>query len=239
MQKSIQEKWLALYRQRQNLEGLKVVAAMNRLYTAQYILETNYQELLGLVEAYEHDLTIWTIENRHVLEKFLLEFSRFLHNYLASRHSFVSDTKVLLRSVRNSTLKQECQKQLAAFQASACTLFVNDLQFYIQNVEISEVTATFFAAPVDAKKTEFISQQKLLLKKEKLLEWKRWKQKSRNYIREQKQGLDLKHAIINYQQLIQSFYDWFYRRIHQLYSTQIAELRAIEAEMLRLQQIED
>ena len=107
---------------------------------------------------------------------------------------------------------------------------------YTQHYKLPLVSATFSLKAANAKKGKVILEQRLILHKNDLLEWKGWPSESKEYIKKYEEKIDLKLIIGEYQELITRFYKHLYKRVIKLYPEQIKEFFKIESELRKLQE---
>lgn len=82
-----------LYQKREESRGKEIVLMLMNLDASYSILNKNHKELRNANDSYMRDWSIVEPANKAKLGLFLLEFSRLLHNYLASFASFVDHTR--------------------------------------------------------------------------------------------------------------------------------------------------
>ena len=73
-------------------------------------------------------------------------------------------------------------------------------------------------------------KQKLFLDKNTLTEWDNWNRGSKNYLQSHKE-INLKLVLREYQLQVKAFYDWFYKKVTELYSTQLEEFVEIDSKI--------
>jgi len=198
-----------------------------------YILNRNYLELFIAIKKYKRNLSIWDLRNRPQLDKFMREFSRLLHNYILSTYSLVEHTQNLRKKLNQAELDREFSLKVKALSNYECVKFVKKLRHYFQHFNLPLVTATLSFEKKN-KGNGGVIRQRVLLDKEELLKWNKWKG-SRNYIISKKE-IDMEPILSEYQILIGNFYKWFYAKIEKLYSKELKELGELEKELAKLSQ---
>lgn len=206
-----------------------------QLGDAQYILNANYKAVLKAINIYEQDNTIAYVDNRSKLNWLLREFLRVFHNYLSSVFTLIEHTYVFRKKLDNKQLDMKCEEEVKKLKANECVVFLKDLRTYTQHCGLPLISANFSFKKSDSDNTaSFI--QKLLLKKESMLEWRNWSPTSRRYIEKQQEDIELKNVASEYQRLITEFYGKFFKHVSSLYVNEINECLKIESEMLKIQE---
>lgn len=225
--------WVELFHKRESLRGTEIVRMMKHLALSQYILNRNYQELYNVINSYEKDQSIWHVKNRPKLEALQKEFLRQLHNYLASILSLIDHTRAFCKNLDNQQFSKDNDEKIENIKNNKSAKFLKDLRNYTQHHELPSVFATVEVtkSDVDGEKEE----KKFTLKIQDLLKWDNWSSLSQTFIEEHQKEIDLKTVIEEYQKLITKFYQWFYKRVVELNSEEIEELRKVESEMYKLE----
>jgi hypothetical protein len=76
-------------------------------------------------------------------------------------------------------------------------------------------------------------KQQILLEKKELTKWVHWHKDSKAYIHSHG-DIDLKVVLSEYHALVTDFYQWFYKKVEELYSKELQEFYEIESELARL-----
>jgi hypothetical protein len=227
------KRFIDLLQKREMLKGAKVFGMLLSLATSQYAVKRNYHELSTALDKYEGNLDIWAVEKRALLNAFLKEFSRLLHNYLSSIYSLIQHTQQFRKELGHSELNKDYYEKLKDLQSNNCVKFVRDLRTYSQHIGLLIISANLSFTRTDREAGEGKIEHKILLEKKDLMKWKKWHRNSRRYINSHEK-IDLKIALGEYQTLIKDFYQWFYKRVMELYSKELKELAEIDSELARL-----
>lgn len=225
------KKLIALDDKREELEGTKVVRILLNLDTSQYAVDKNYEELSSAFALCEGDLEIWDVQNRQKFNLFFMELSRLLHNYLSSTFSLIRHNAKLRDELNCLELSQEYSKEVDALKLNDCYCFVKDLRHFAQHVGLPILSAKTSISRTQ-RSTEF--KRRILLKKDKLLNWKKLGRGSKNYINAHEE-IDLKLVINEYQTLVRNFCVWFNKKVNQIYSKQLQEFEEVNLEIGRLE----
>ena len=231
MHREIIERLGKLVEERENTEGAKIFRMMLNLATSQYAVNRNYHELVSAITSYEGNLEIWNVKNRGMLDAFLRELSRLLHNYLSSTFTVIQHNVRLCKDLHCPELYSEYLKMVESLKINECISFVKDLRTFAQHIGLPILSAQMSFSKSEGKGSEL--KQKILLEKDVLLSWKEWKHSSRRYIQSHKE-IDLKLVLSEYQDLITKFNRWFYKRVGEIFSKQLKEFAQIDFEIGKL-----
>ncbi len=203
------------------------------LSTSQYAVNRNYQELSLAINNYEVNWEIWDVQKRQIFHAFMRELSRLLHNYLSSTFSLIRHNVKLCKDLQCSTLNKEYALKIEVLNKNDCFLFIKDLRNFSQHVGLPVLSAQLNIHNRQDKGQEI--KQRILLDKGALLEdSKNWNRDSRAYIQAHK-DIDLKLVLYEYQELIKWFYDWFYKRVTELYAKELNEMHEIESKIIEIE----
>lgn len=227
------KKFIELLNKREKLEGTKIFRMLIHLATSQYTVNRNYHELSIAIGNYEKDLSIWDVKKRPRLNAFLRELSRLLQNYLSSIYSLIEHTKIFYTELNNSRLNEEYSLKLSTFQSNNCVRFVRDLRTYSQHIGLPFISAQVSFTKTNEKTGGGRIKQNIILEKKGLAKWKNWHRDSEKYIEAHKR-IDLKVALTEYQFLTKDFYDWFYKKVLELYSKELEQYDKLEKEIAQL-----
>lgn len=228
--------WVELSKKRDELEGTRIISLIKHLATSQYALNRNHDELIGLINRYEHDLEIWAIKNRPMLEALQKEFLRLLHNYLSSIFSLIEHTYAFRNDLNNPELDSFYDDKLKELKINDSIMFLKDLRIFTQHYKLPFVTAKLSFTAINGKNGEGVSEQKLTLNKDILLKWGNLNPISKAFLDKQDKEIDIKKVIEEHREKIKEFYDSFYNKASKLYDKEIIELVNLEKEMYQLQE---
>jgi hypothetical protein len=190
-----------------------------------YAVRKNLEDLTFLINKYESNLELWSVENRDKYEEGLWELHRLLQNYLSSIYSLIQHTVKFCRDLNCAELDSAYRKKKDELLNWDCAKFVRDLRTFSEHIGLPLLKGV-----INISKTEF--KQSILLQKDELLKWQNWSNSSKRYIASKKE-IDLMTILKEYQGLIADFYLWFYKKTCQIYEKQLAELSIIEIELSR------
>jgi len=171
------------------------------------------------------------VKKRPQLDAFLREFRRLMHNYLSSTYSLIQHTTKCRRELNRPSLNRVYSLKLKALLTNRCVRFIRDLRIYCQHIKLPLVAAelTFNPRKIGAEKLK----QRILIEKKELVKWKEWHRLSKKHIGSHK-DIEPKAISSEYQVLIKDFYKWLYKKVEELYFTELQEFGRIEAELAKL-----
>ena len=111
------------------------------LASSHYAVNKNYQELLNAIISHEGNLKIWDVNNRRMLNAFLIEVSRLLHNYLSSTFSLIRHNVKLCKDLNCPELDEEYSEKVKALKEKQVVVFVYDLRTFAQHVGLPLLVA--------------------------------------------------------------------------------------------------
>lgn len=226
------KRFIELLEKREKLIGTRIFNTLIHLATSHYGVNRNYQELSLAISRYEKSLSIWAVKDRPQLDAFLRELSRLLQNYLSSIYSLVQHTMIICNDLNCPKLNADYASQLKVLQRNNCVRFVRDLRTYSQHIRLPAIAARLSFRTIRETGTGEIKQQ-ILLEKKELTKWTHWHNDSKEYINSHN-DIDLKVVLSEYQSLIKDFYQWFYKKVEELYPKELQEFYELESELARL-----
>lgn len=218
-----------LLKKYKNLEGTKVLNRLYRLNVSRSIVHNNYKELLDHIKIYESVKPTKIFDSKW-RSSFFLKFTRLLFNYVSSCSALKAHTYRVRNKLNNKTLDKTYDIETKKLTDNEHVQFLNEFRNYMQHSHIPMLDATIKIDPKDNQKTK----QLLTIDKKRLLEWNDWNKTPREYIRKQKEHLDLKFEIQEYRKAIVEFHRWFNSKIEELYAKKIKESKKILQELKRI-----
>ncbi|MCX6681043.1 MAG: hypothetical protein NTX42_11875 [Methanothrix sp.] len=217
-----------LKKQIESSTGWKIEKGNRNLRVSHYIFMSNYNQLKNSLELFnrkEVSSNIWAIKNRDNLNQFQIEVIRLFHNYLASVKSLIDHTRIMVNEVygNNDFSKEYILKIKDVFANSSLARFVQDLRNYILHKGIPVMLAQM-------KSKESEETNSILLDLSSLRSWDGWKAKSKEYLNNAKDHINLYEIIVAYESLVINFFDWFQRRQNELYSEEFEQTQKIKDE---------
>jgi hypothetical protein len=219
-----------LKEQIESSEGWKIEAGTRNLGTSYYIFMSNYNQLKNGLELFDSKASskLWAIKNRDKMDLFQTEIIRLFHNYLASVKSLVEHTRIIVREIHGSNeFSRECELKIKEiFGNSTLSHFIQDLRNYILHKGIPRIFARM--KPRESMKSEVTSS--IMLELSSLRSWDGWKAKSKEYLNDAKDDLNLYEIIVAYGSLVIDFYNWFLKRQEELFKEELEITQKIKDE---------
>jgi hypothetical protein len=233
MSSSNGKKYIELLDAREKLEGTRIFRMLLNLATSQDAVYRNYDELSSAINKYESDLEIWSINKRGLFYAFLRELTRLLQNYLSSTYSLIEHNRRFCEDLDCSELSKSYSEKIEELRCNDCVVFVRDLRTFSQHIGLPLLSGQISIKKLSMGSDSSEVKQRILLQKEEFFKWKRWKEASNNYAKSHEE-IDLKLVLNEYQSLIKTFYEWFYKKVTELYSKDLTEYAKITSELMRL-----
>ena len=186
------------------VESDEIIKEHQKLAFTRNIFLENYLELNKELEKYENDNDIWYVQNRLKLHEAILNVTRLLHNFLASIKTQIDHERRFRNKLKPEIYQKLEEKRMILIDEDVVS-FMSDFREYIQHYTLPFTTARLSWKLVDGQGGRGISHQKMLLDKEKLLEWNKWKSKSKNYILKH-DTFDIKERCKEYFELVSNYY---------------------------------
>lgn len=188
------------------------------------LLARNHEELSRLCDLVAREdmfAKIWAVEAREVLEAFMEEATRLLHNFVSSAKSLVDHTRVHVRALyANTPFEAEYNSRVTGLANTSEVRFVQDLRNYAQHYQLPLAAAEVKVIPDGPEERGF----KLDL--ERLRAWKKWHRLSNEYLGQLGENVPLREIADSYIDAIRRFYEWLYAREEKIHQKDLDTLRA-------------
>ena len=130
-------------------------------------------------------------------------------------------------------LNKPYSEKVEELRRNDCVVFVKDLRTFSQHIGLPLLSGQISFKKLSADSDNSELKQRILLQKDEFNKWKRWNKASENYITSHEE-IDLKLVLNEYQSLIKTFYEWFYKKVTELYSKELMEYHKITSELVDL-----
>lgn len=174
------DKLTEMHEQLDQHPGTKYRELISDLARAKQILDDNYSELLSSLDHFEQNPGSFASSGLDIQDA-LLDFTRKLHNYLASCLTLRDHTYRVKQKLEKEDLDEQYSEKLQSTGFAMWSDFIGDLRNYVQHRRIPVTTGdleTSLRAGETAKRSS-----KILIEKSQLLEWGSWKENSRNVLK--------------------------------------------------------
>ncbi|MGZ4078799.1 MAG: hypothetical protein ACXVDW_15040, partial [Bacteroidia bacterium] len=193
----------------EELEGMSEQTILNKIKHFKIsleIFENNYIELIHHLEKHNdpiESIKLLKIDTRKELFAYQREITRYLHNYIASALSLVDHSRNHFRELYTDESFPEYQQEIdLKFKLNPLANFIKDLRQYFQHYKIPGVSTN---VKFENNKIEM----KLLLPLKEISLFSGWRAKSKEFLNQHKDDIDIIIVIKQYHQLVIEFYDWF------------------------------
>ncbi|MDX2357249.1 hypothetical protein [Dietzia sp. PP-33] len=202
-----------------SLEGARLKLDFNSLNTSIFILSGNGRDLLGLASKFSKT----SVHVRQLPGSFPDEFSRLLHNLLASAKSLME----VQRSVGNRWWGKESDFMAKERSEVLRSIFIADEVEFLYKLrdfalhlgspllEIVTEMRSVGAGPVE-------QENSIRLHRDQLLKWTGWRG-GRNFLEKQAEEFEIFEVIERYFKSVTDYHLWFWRRLEDEFSSSIEE----------------
>ncbi len=204
-----------------NCEAFRIDRTMLPVRIAFNIFLGNQSELLESLELYgDPSFAEELRRNDENHDKFLLDVTRELHNYVTSSMTLVEQTRRAKRKLyAEAEFDQEYQKRVEVTFGQPVPQFIQDLRDYTLHVDLPKVYGqTEMTIPRMSRRSSVWIDIPLLR------QWTGWSLAAKEYLFDQAAAhLPLKPVVEAYSRLVEEFYEWFGRRQRELHEAAFRE----------------
>jgi len=248
-----------LIEEMKSLKGYKIIQEIELLKGTNYIFTQNYLELINRIDLFEKDFEIWFVKNRQKLRATNLETLRLLHNYSSSVVTLIDHTRNFRKKIKEKNIEKIFENEVSRLSVNDVVIFMKLFRQYLQHYSLPIINASFSTKVVgftenqhtlDENNSEnwfnnkkindediespYIVETKMELDVDKLLEWKRWDSRSKNYLKKYGKSVEIKVFCEEYFKLIEKFYESFYKIVLEAYNNEIMELEKFKQYILKI-----
>lgn len=215
--------YVALSEEMYSSEGWRILNKIKVLQLSNEIFMANYQDLCSQLAKYENDGSFASQlilgEDEELLEAYLGEVTRYLHNFLASVKTLVDHTRVFcMEEYKDSPFFQEYSDEInKRFINVDLTKFIQDLRNYTLHKKLPLTDATLVFDATNG------NSQSIMLDIEDLKSWEKWTAASVRYMEGIKKRIRLKEIVDEYALITNDFYNWLAHRQEELHQKEINE----------------
>jgi hypothetical protein len=175
------------------------------------LLERNHTELAVAIRhltapAVAHEMS--GVDDRWHRQEAMREVVSLLHNYLAAAKSLVDHTRRVVRKpYQPSSLQEECDRQIKSrFLDDPLVQFLEDLREMAQHYRLPSIRHTTTIQNEGGRGRMEIRMQ---LTKDDLSQYSGWCAKSRTYLANSGEGIDILALAEEYHSRVTAFHTWF------------------------------
>jgi len=189
-----------------------------------YVFQTNYTQLINLLNIYKDKqkaLILWDENNRHIQDEFHLEVIRLLHNFVASVKSLIDHTRIMYQELYEGNKKfPEYQQEVnKLFANNPLAQFVEDLRDYSLHYKFLPISSKYIYVKDPPK-----DESSIVLDLKILLLYKTWSALSKNYLKEQRDNINILDLISKYYGLTIGFHKWVRSKQLEIHSEEFKRL---------------
>jgi len=195
-----------------------------RLFRNSYrVFKGNYRELIKeIIRQEKIDLFELTHSKngKKKLQRFQLEITRCLHNYLAAALTLIDNTRKQTKVRDNKAFLDEVDSKIKEhFINNSTAIFIKDLRQFTQHYKMPQVSTTTSFSRTD--NDELDKETKLWITTTHLTGFE-WKPASRKIIEDHPKGVEIKEIIKDYFELVTIFQKWYEKRQKCLLMSELA-----------------
>jgi hypothetical protein len=195
-------------------EGVKLYNASLAQRSTCYTFQINCNELYQHIKLHfelESEHKLGDFDNREPLNRFLIELTRRLHNFLAAAKTLMDNTRsfvVHAYGEDSKFYKEYREALLRTIDKSPVRKFTADLRNYF-----THVGAPFIHSGMSGSEAKGRDRYTLRLNTEKMRRSREWSRGAREYIEANSNNIDLELYVLDYYQKIVAFQDFLQVRV--------------------------
>jgi hypothetical protein len=214
----------------------KLLMEIDRLQTSIWVFEQNYIELKNIVAqilSAQKSLHLTTRTNRMLLEVFMMELTRRLHNFVAGAASLIDHTRrIHTHHYEKRGLFSEYKTEIQTFANWSLAQFVKCLRNFVLHFGLPGLA---LETRVLDMKTEQMVHTLTIPKKNLLESGFDWTGKAKEFITTSgNNSIDVWHVVDNYHTLVVKFYYWFAQKQREIHRDDFAAVSRTQEEYLKL-----
>lgn len=222
---------IELHRKIESSKGYRVHRKLQNLDTTITILNRNYSALVQLNEYLPNNMNIMALKNRDKLQNFQIEFSRHLHNYLASVKTVIDQTRTFKKHLNlEGVFESKYTEKGKEFLSSDSITFIQQLREYIQHYDLLPTGVEIKVNKTDGEKVTLIVSTK------DITGFSRWNAKSKRFLERNPENIDIIKHLKDYQNNIHLFYKWFYEEVQHVFIKELDELEKLSEDYQKLRE---
>lgn len=215
MNEAERQRFTELVKEDQVARSTAFVEALNWLGVSHYILNQNFRDTLQIPEALDRKVELLSRDRRHEARALHLEFVRRLHNFLAAAKTLLDHTRAFRKRWTDEAFNSAFQTRLDELQSNPVIKFIQELRNPTQHSRLPPVArVTTFEA--DSSNPNTVRPVvRLMVKVRELENLCEWSSLALAYIRANvdHENVDVTLALRRYQELLESFYAWFFQQL--------------------------
>lgn len=208
-----------------------------RLFRNSYgVFKGNFMELIKILNKHEkvdiYEL-VHSKNGQKKLDKFHLEITRCLHNFLASAFSLIDNTRKQTKSSGDIFFQNELNEKITElFSNNTTHIFIKDLRNFTQHFKMPQVSSKTSFTRADDKGLN--NETKLYITTTHLIGFE-WSAKSKEIIKNNTKGVYIKSILHEYYNLVTNFQKWYEQKQKGLLKTELLYISKQEKELKKQQ----
>lgn len=153
------------------------------------------------------------------------ELFRHLHNYVTSAVTLIDHTRNLIKNYEDTSTYSEYQERIATIRGAGLGPFVAKLRVYVVHVGVPS-----FGIQLRLDRTDEGGQVETItsfIDRDRALIWPDWSADARKYLSAQPEHIPFREIVIEYGQVVEALYRWFYDQFVVLHGADIDAANAL------------
>lgn len=215
-----------------NSEAYKVQLRIETLSINYYVFEANYKEiekLLSYAQSMDSFTHIWIQDKLPEMLRIIAELGRLFHNFVASAKTLIDHTRALINDwYKNTKFLQIYQTEVKnRFNKNDLSGFIQDLRNYTLHYRLPLSMARMqYKRKTENDEIEFT--QKFVLQKNRLMQWKRWEDRARSYLKSAPDEIEIDSLTSIYYEEVRSFNEWLKGKLREMHSSDLQWLAEMD-----------
>lgn len=166
------------------------------------ILQDNFEELIE-----EHErIRQADLMERDGMELLKENYFTYLHNYAASVYTVIKHSQKVVNKFGDDDFSEQYSEELRERNIGKKGAFLQQMRHYMQKRKLPPLELR-----VTVDKSERGYSTGLYLKKDMMISWDGWTNDARDYLETLDDNVPIRQEIEEYQEAVDSFYEWFFR----------------------------
>ena len=217
-----------------NNERLEEVYFLVQMMQINYLVfRRNYEELVALKKEFDHpmnfgELALKTEKGKQITSDVVIEYTRLLHNFLASAKMLVEVTRRWIKQQFEGTefWKKYQEEVSSRFANNVQAQFLEDLRDFTLRRILPLAMPELLMQQVSEH--ELRSSLGIILLKDHLLEWKKWSELGRMQILMSFEGeVDIQSIVEQYVENATEFTRWLFWQIREQFDNEIEQFNSV------------
>ena len=216
-------------------EGMQFSNRMKIYSFIYHCFEMNMRELIKILEEMNEEqfaLKIWTPEESSNNDFLFQEVARRFHNMVASAKSLVDHTRIFVNEHYKSIEVVESaylERVKNTFSENGNAAVIEDLRNYFLHAGVPPLRMQLHLDTTASSNGGMIIKNQVFLEMNRLRSWGRWKSRSKKYLAELTDDLDLLALVSEYKKTVNEFHMWFSEFLREYHAEDTEKFYAMDA----------